>query len=86
MKRGRLKRKQGSARMAKLADAADLKSADLYRSWGFKSPSGHHKTNNLQDIFQNSKVREIRTGATFGATLKFSGLLVEVKAINSVRE
>ena len=29
------------ARMAKLADAADLKSADLYRSWGFKSPSGH---------------------------------------------
>ena len=27
--------------MAKLADAADLKSADLYRSWGFKSPSGH---------------------------------------------
>jgi hypothetical protein len=28
--------------MAKLADAADLKSADLNRSWGFKSPSGHH--------------------------------------------
>ncbi len=27
--------------MAKLADAADLKSADPYRSWGFKSPSGH---------------------------------------------
>ncbi len=23
------------------ADAADLKSADLHRSWGFKSPSGH---------------------------------------------
>jgi hypothetical protein len=33
------------ARMAKLADAADLKSADLYRSWGFKSPSGHHNLN-----------------------------------------
>ena len=30
--------------MAKLADAADLKSADLNRSWGFKSPSGHHIT------------------------------------------
>ena len=29
--------------MAKSADAADLKSADLYGSWGFKSPSGHHK-------------------------------------------
>jgi hypothetical protein len=27
--------------------AADLKSADLYRSWGFKSPSGHHKMTNL---------------------------------------
>ena len=27
--------------MAKLADAADLKFADLNRSWGFKSPSGH---------------------------------------------
>jgi hypothetical protein len=25
----------------------DLKSADPYRSWGFKSPSGHHKINNL---------------------------------------
>ena len=24
--------------------AADLKSADLYRSWGFKSPSGHQIT------------------------------------------
>ena len=23
-------------------DTADLKSADLNRSWGFKSPSGHH--------------------------------------------
>jgi hypothetical protein len=27
--------------MAKLADAADLKSADSNESWGFKSPSGH---------------------------------------------
>ena len=24
-----------------------LKFADLYRSWGFESPSGHHKINNL---------------------------------------
>ena len=31
------------ARMAKSADAADLKSAVLKRTWGFKSPSGHHK-------------------------------------------
>ena len=34
--------------MAKLADAADLKSAEVYPSWGFKSPSGHQakiKTN-----------------------------------------
>ena len=27
--------------MAKLADAADLKSAGFNRPWGFKSPSGH---------------------------------------------
>jgi hypothetical protein len=38
------------ARMAKLADAADLKSADLYRSWGFKSPSGHHRINELDRL------------------------------------
>ena len=31
-----------AARMAKLADAADLKSAGAYPPWGFKSPSGHH--------------------------------------------
>jgi hypothetical protein len=39
------------ARVAKLADAADLKSADLYRSWGFKSPSGHQM---LKELSQNS--------------------------------
>ena len=33
--------------MAKLADAADLKSADLYRPWGFKSPSGHQQNKRL---------------------------------------
>jgi hypothetical protein len=33
--------------MAKLADAADLKSAGLNRPWGFKSPSGHHKIKSL---------------------------------------
>ncbi len=31
-----------TARMVKSADTADLKSADPNRSWGFKSPSGHH--------------------------------------------
>ncbi len=31
------------ARMAKLADAADLKSAGAYPPWGFDSPSGHQK-------------------------------------------
>jgi hypothetical protein len=30
--------------------AADLKSADLYRSWGFKSPSGHQK---IKELFAN---------------------------------
>ena len=38
--------------MAKLADAADLKSADLYRSWGFKSPSGHQK---IKELIENSR-------------------------------
>ena len=33
--------------MAKLADAADLKSAGPYRPWGFKSPSGHHSNGNI---------------------------------------
>ena len=31
--------------MAKLADAADLKSADPKGLWGFKSPSRHHGDN-----------------------------------------
>lgn len=31
-----------AAGMAKLADAADLKSADPKGSWGFESPSRHH--------------------------------------------
>ena len=34
-----------TARMAKLADAADLKSADPQGLWGFKSPSGHQELN-----------------------------------------
>jgi hypothetical protein len=38
------------ARMVKSADTADLKSADLNRSWGFKSPSGHHIINDLRSI------------------------------------
>ncbi len=45
--------------MAKLADAADLKSADPYRSWGFKSPSGHHIINNLQMICENERSRNL---------------------------
>jgi hypothetical protein len=34
--------------MVKSADTADLKSADLNRSWGFKSPSGHQIPSNDQ--------------------------------------
>ena len=34
--------------MAKSADAADLKSADLNGSWGFKSPSGHQMGNTIR--------------------------------------
>ena len=33
--------------MVKSADTADLKSADLNRSWGFKSPSGHDYAQSL---------------------------------------
>jgi hypothetical protein len=29
-------------------NAKHLKSADLYRSWGLKSPSGHHRINRIQ--------------------------------------
>ena len=36
-----------SARMAKSADAADLKSAGDNPPWGFKSPSGHQKIKEL---------------------------------------
>ena len=50
--------------MAKLADAADLKSADLYRSWGFKSPSGHHKIKNLDKKLQQTQSPKIDAGAT----------------------
>jgi hypothetical protein len=38
-----------NARMAKSADAADLKSVGLKWLWGFKSPSGHHRINNLME-------------------------------------
>ena len=37
------------ARMAKSADAADLKSADRKRLWEFKSPSGHHRISRLTE-------------------------------------
>ena len=69
LKGRKLKGKQRCARMAKLADAADLKSADLYRSWGFKSPSGHHRINILQENTSIGYVRKISAGAAFGATL-----------------
>ncbi len=35
-------RSDSNAGMAKLADAADLKSADQKWLWGFKSPSRYH--------------------------------------------
>ena len=34
----------GKAGMAELADAADSKSAEVYPSWGFNSPSRHQST------------------------------------------
>jgi hypothetical protein len=42
------------------ADTADLKSADLNRSWGFKSPSGHQHalTQIKNEAFQHSQVME----------------------------
>ena len=40
--------------MVKSADTADLKSADLNRSWGFKSPSGHQESASLCDLSTNS--------------------------------
>ena len=52
-----------NARMAKLADAADLKSADLHRSWGFKSPSGHHRVSGLRKAeahFMNASTSGLR--------------------------
>ena len=45
--------------MAKLADAADLKSAGLNRPWGFKSPSGHQIINNLQKTCENERSRNL---------------------------
>jgi hypothetical protein len=41
------------------AYATHLKSAGLYRPWGFKSPSGHHIINNLQDICENRRLRNL---------------------------
>ena len=42
------------ARMAKLADAADLKSAGPKGLWGFKSPSGHHANSISQHVSNSS--------------------------------
>ena len=43
------------ARMAKLADAADLKSVALRWVWGFKSPSGHQSGH--QQTIENKQIR-----------------------------
>jgi hypothetical protein len=40
------------ARVAKSADAADLKSADPRGLWGFKSPPGHHRDSSLTSASQ----------------------------------
>ena len=57
--------------MAKLADAADLKSAGLNRSWGFKSPSGHHKINNLNAFQLIAHARpDIAVGVSTGGCLR----------------
>src|SRR6187402_2011536 len=49
--------------MVKSADTADLKSADLNRSWGFKSPSGHQRINNLSLFLGGLNGRRKSSGA-----------------------
>jgi hypothetical protein len=45
--------------MAKLADAADLKSAGLNRPWGFKSPSGHQQIHTHNNGWRTGELRLI---------------------------
>src|SRR5690349_10698876 len=64
--------------MAKLADAADLKSAGLKRLWGFKSPSRHHsicaslrsgiRLDNGHTADQHSKANSSRIAETKSVT------------------
>ena len=50
------------ARMAKSADAADLKSAGAYPPWGFKSPSGHQLECSFQYlIFCRDALQSLQT-------------------------
>ena len=52
-----------AARMAKLADAADLKSAEVYPSWGFKSPSGHQRARALNALHVNGSLQNGSAGS-----------------------
>ncbi len=51
--------------MVKSADTADLKSAGLNRPWGFKSPSGHHKSRACRVWFSSASPC-FRMGDAFG--------------------
>src|SRR6202041_4210551 len=53
-----------SARMAKLADAADLKSVALRWVWGFKSPSGHQIIKALSRIPRRAPRSDEKRGGT----------------------
>ncbi len=61
-----------SARMAKSADAADLKSADLNRSWGFKSPSGHQKSRAYDTVGSSLETDFVRSLSEISVTRKKS--------------
>jgi hypothetical protein len=59
---------KGRARMAKSADAADLKSADPRGLWGFKSPSGHHRESHKTSGYE-ARVPDEENSATDAADL-----------------
>jgi hypothetical protein len=80
-----------SARMAKSADAADLKSAGPQGLWGFKSPSGHHKIKKLYANCLSKFERQNRLVAVLvavglyvchrGAVLCLSGACSEMQSV-----